>query len=79
MFRIRPDLDWEQVDAYDREPNGLARPPPMAACGRLDCLLSNGPCPTGLVLPANEEILFVAMTRDNSVMALASIVSHSVV
>jgi gluconolactonase len=35
--------------------------------GRLDCLLSNGPSPNGLVLDARESVLFVAMTRDNSV------------
>jgi gluconolactonase len=35
--------------------------------GRLDCLLSNGPSPNGLVLNADESVLFVAMTRDNSV------------
>jgi gluconolactonase len=35
--------------------------------GRLDCLLSNGPSPNGLALDARESVLFVAMTRDNSV------------
>lgn len=35
--------------------------------GRLDCLLSNGPSPNGLVLSQKEDVLFVAMTRDNSV------------
>ncbi|SFJ44477.1 gluconolactonase [Bosea sp. OK403] len=35
--------------------------------GRLDCLLSNGPSPNGLVLNHDETVLFVAMTRDNSV------------
>lgn len=37
------------------------------ADGRLDCLLSNGPSPNGLVLSKGEDILFVAMTRDNSI------------
>lgn len=35
--------------------------------GRLDLLISNGPSPNGLALSADEEVLFVAMTRDNSV------------
>ncbi|QCP53378.1 SMP-30/gluconolactonase/LRE family protein [Trinickia violacea] len=38
--------------------------------GRLDCLLANGPSPNGLVLNAEENVLFVAMTRDNSVWRL---------
>ncbi|TCI00295.1 SMP-30/gluconolactonase/LRE family protein [Roseococcus sp. SYP-B2431] len=37
------------------------------ADGRLDMLISNGPSPNGLALSADEEVLFVAMTRDNSV------------
>jgi gluconolactonase len=39
----------------------------LATDGRLDCLLSNAPSPNGLVLDARERVLFVAMTRDNSV------------
>jgi gluconolactonase len=35
--------------------------------GHLDCLLSNGPSPNGLVLSAENDVLFVAMTRDNSI------------
>lgn len=35
--------------------------------GRLDCLMNNLPSPNGLVLNSEENILFVAMTRDNSV------------
>ncbi|MGF6240669.1 MULTISPECIES: SMP-30/gluconolactonase/LRE family protein [Paraburkholderia] len=38
--------------------------------GRLDCLISNGPSPNGLVLSPDEKVLFVAMTRDNSVWRL---------
>jgi gluconolactonase len=38
--------------------------------GRLDCLLSNGPSPNGLALSADDEVLFVAMTRDNAVWRL---------
>ncbi|WP_349630618.1 SMP-30/gluconolactonase/LRE family protein [Bradyrhizobium sp. KB893862 SZCCT0404] len=35
--------------------------------GQLDLLLSTGVSPNGLVLHPNESVLFVAMTRDNSV------------
>lgn len=35
--------------------------------GRLDTLLSTGVSPNGLVLHPNEQVLFVCMTRDNSV------------
>lgn len=35
--------------------------------GRLDCLISNGISPNGLVLDKAEGVLFVAMTRDNSI------------
>ena len=39
----------------------------LRADGRLDCLIANGPSPNGLVLSPDETVLFVAMTRDNSV------------
>jgi gluconolactonase len=35
--------------------------------GRLDCLIDTGISPNGLVLDPTETVLFVAMTRDNSV------------
>jgi gluconolactonase len=35
--------------------------------GQLGCLMSNLPSPNGLVLDVEERVLFVAMTRDNSV------------
>jgi gluconolactonase len=35
--------------------------------GRLDCLIDNGPSPNGLTLSPEEDVLFVAMTRDNAV------------
>jgi gluconolactonase len=38
--------------------------------GRLDCLLANGPSPNGLTLSPEEDVLFVAMTRDNAVWRL---------
>ena len=41
-----------------------------SADGRLDCLLSNGVSPNGLVLDLHEKALFVAMTRDNAVWRL---------
>ncbi len=37
------------------------------AGGGLDLLIANGPSPNGLALSADEEVLFVAMTRDNSI------------
>ncbi|WP_116140187.1 SMP-30/gluconolactonase/LRE family protein [Trinickia diaoshuihuensis] len=42
----------------------------LTASGRLDCLIDNGPSPNGLVLDANEKVLFVAMTRDNAIWRL---------
>lgn len=39
----------------------------LSPCGRLDCLMDNLPSPNGLVLSPDEKVLFVAMTRDNSV------------
>ncbi|UFN48974.1 SMP-30/gluconolactonase/LRE family protein [Roseomonas sp. OT10] len=38
--------------------------------GRLDLLLGNGPSPNGLALSPEEDVLFVAMTRDNAVWRL---------
>ncbi|MGJ4940683.1 SMP-30/gluconolactonase/LRE family protein [Bradyrhizobium sp. HKCCYLS1011] len=35
--------------------------------GRLDRLIANGPSPNGLVLDPHGTVLFVAMTRDNSI------------
>jgi gluconolactonase len=35
--------------------------------GRLDCLITTGISPNGLVLDPTETVLFVAMTRDNAV------------
>lgn len=35
--------------------------------GRLDCLIGNGPSPNGLALSPEEDVLYVAMTRDNAV------------
>ena len=39
----------------------------LKADGRLDCLISTGISPNGLVLDSAEAVLFVAMTRDNAV------------
>lgn len=38
-----------------------------SADGHLDCLITNGPSPNGLALSPERDILFAAMTRDNSV------------
>jgi gluconolactonase len=35
------------------------------ADGRLDCLITNGPSPNGLVLDPGDKVLYVAMTRAN--------------
>ena len=39
----------------------------MRTSGQLDCLIDTGISPNGLVLDSHEAVLFVAMTRDNSV------------
>jgi gluconolactonase len=39
----------------------------LTAAGRLDCLITNGVSPNGLVLDVHEQCLYVAMTRDNAV------------
>ena len=39
----------------------------LASSGRLDCLIDRGISPNGLVLDPDESVMFVAMTRDNSV------------
>jgi gluconolactonase len=55
--------DQEQTGLHD--PTG--RVYRLRADGRLECLIANGPSPNGLVLDREEAVLFVAMTRDNSV------------
>jgi gluconolactonase len=35
--------------------------------GQLDCILDNVPSPNGLVLNADENIVFLAVTRDNAI------------
>ena len=39
----------------------------LRTSGQLDCLISTGISPNGLVLDPTESVLFVAMTRDNAV------------
>jgi gluconolactonase len=39
----------------------------LRASGQLDCLISTGISPNGLVLDPSESVLFIAMTRDNAV------------
>lgn len=36
-----------------------------SAEGRIDCLISNGPSPNGIVLDPDDKVLYVAMTRAN--------------
>jgi len=40
------------------------------AAGRLECLIDNAPSPNGIVLGKDETVLYVAMTRGNSVWRL---------
>ena len=42
----------------------------LRTTGQLDCLIHTGISPNGLVLDSHEAVLFVAMTRDNSVWRL---------
>ncbi len=39
----------------------------LRTTGQLDCLINTGISPNGLVLDPSENVLFVAMTRDNAV------------
>lgn len=42
----------------------------LSPTGKLDCLVSNGVSPNGLVLSPDERYLYVAMTRSNAVWRL---------
>jgi gluconolactonase len=42
----------------------------LSAEGKLDMLIHNAPSPNGLVLSPDESVLFVAMTRDNTIWRL---------
>lgn len=46
--------------------------------GHLDALITNGPSPNGLVLTPDERVLYVAMTRANSVWRLPLMADGSV-
>ena len=39
----------------------------LRADGQLDCILDNVPSPNGLVLNAAENVVFLAVTRDNAI------------
>ena len=68
-FALNGDLyftDQGQTGLHD--PSG--RVYRLRGNGQLDCLLANGPSPNGLVLHPSENVLFVAMTRDNAVWRL---------
>jgi len=41
-----------------------------AAAGRLECLIDNAPSPNGIVLNKDETMLYVAITRGNSIWRL---------
>jgi gluconolactonase len=73
-FKGLNDLTFAQNgDIYftDQGQTGLQDPTGrvyrLRTSGQLDQLLSTGVSPNGLVLHPNESVLFVAMTRDNSV------------
>jgi gluconolactonase len=73
-FRGLNDLTFAQNgDLYftDQGSSGLNQPNGrvfrLTAAGRLECLLDNVPSPNGIALTANDRILFVAVTRGNSV------------
>lgn len=50
----------------------------LSSQGRLDCLCTTGVSPNGLVLDPEEKVLYVAMTRDNSVWRLPLMADGSV-
>ncbi|MGY2181775.1 SMP-30/gluconolactonase/LRE family protein [Pseudomonas agarici] len=50
----------------------------LSRTGKLDCLCATGISPNGLVLDPQEKVLYVAMTRDNSVWRLPLMADGSV-
>ncbi|WP_194722167.1 SMP-30/gluconolactonase/LRE family protein [Noviherbaspirillum malthae] len=50
----------------------------LSPSGRLDALITNGPSPNGLVLSPDEKVLYVAMTRANSVWRIPLFADGSV-
>lgn len=50
----------------------------LSPAGRLDALITNGPSPNGLVLSPDEKVLYVAMTRANSVWRIPLFADGSV-
>lgn len=50
----------------------------LAPDGKLDALITNAPSPNGLVLSPDEKVLFVAMTRGNSVWRIPLLADGSV-
>jgi gluconolactonase len=58
----------------DQGQSGLHRPDGRVyrytAAGRLECLIDNAPSPNGIVLNKDETMLYVAMTRGNSIWRL---------
>ena len=84
-FRGCNDLVFSaEGDLYftDQGQSGLHRPDGRvfrySRDGRLDCLLDNAPSPNGLVLNHSESLLYVAMTRHNSVWRLPLMVDGGV-
>jgi gluconolactonase len=50
----------------------------LAPDGKLDALITNAPSPNGIVLSPDEKVLFVAMTRGNSVWRVPLLADGSV-
>lgn len=50
----------------------------LAPDGRLDLLISNAPSPNGIVLSPDEKVLYVAMTRGNSIWRIPLLEDGSV-
>jgi gluconolactonase len=71
VFAKNGDLYFtDQGEADLRDPTGRLfrlRAPRDGQGGTLDLLLDNVPSPNGLVLTANEDILYLAVTRGNAV------------
>src|ERR1700694_3916787 len=66
IFAKNGDLYFtDQGESGLHDPTG--RLPRLRVHGRLERLLDNVPSPNGLVLTPNEDILYLAVTRNNAV------------
>lgn len=78
VFSSSGDLYFtDQGQTGHQDPTGrLYR---LTAEGRLDCLLSNVPSPNGLTLNANEDTVFLAVTRANAIWRVPLVKQHGLV